>query len=86
MNLYGIQNRSTIDTSKKIIVADGLLERKIYLKGCKCVSIARTTGYVEVGRMVIMPYSGRYGKGYVVCCNPHMLRRFMNIEYWVEED
>ena len=92
MNLYGIQNRSTIDSCKKIIVTDGEWERSNYLKGVECVSIAQVIGYVEVGHMVIIPYSGEYGEGYVVCShnrNPHNGKastRFMNIEYWVEED
>lgn len=94
MNLYGIQNRSTINSLSTTMCRDNLENRKYFLidRGYECVSIAQVIGYVDVNYMVICDYYGKYGYGFVVCSNNrnpytgNASSRFMNIEYWVKKE
>ena len=88
MNLYGIENRSTI--GKAIMVADDktTLNEMISLN-LKYVTCADVRGYMNVNLSTIHAYNGRYGKGYVRTApryyNGKISTNYMVIEYWVEK-
>lgn len=88
MNLYGIENRSTI--SKAIMVADSKATADyMYNHNLKYVTSADVRGYMNVNLSTIHPYNGRYGKGYVRTApryyNGKISTNYMVIEYWVEK-
>ena len=88
MNLYGIENRSTI--GKAIKIADGMttLNEMISLN-LKYVTCAYVRGYMNVNLTTIHAYNGKYGKGFVrvVPCyyNGKPSTKYMAIQYWVEK-
>jgi hypothetical protein len=88
MNLYGIENRSTI--GKAIKIADGMTTlNKMISLNLKYVTCAYVRGYMNVNLTTIHPYNGKYGKGFVrvVPCyyNGKSSTKYMTIQYWVEK-
>ena len=88
MNLYGIENRSTI--GKAIMVADSKATADyMYNHNLKYVTCADVRGYMNVNLSTIHPYNGRYGKGYVRTTpryyNGKISSTYIVIEYWVEK-
>lgn len=88
MNLYGIENRSTI--GKATMIADSRTTLD-YVFNCnlKYVTCAEVLGYMNVNLTTIHPYNGKYGKGFVRVVPGYYKgkpsRKFMTIQYWVEK-
>ena len=88
MNLYGVENRSTI--GKAIMVADSKATADyMYNHNLKYVTCAKVRGYMDVNLSTVHSYNGKYGKGFVrvVPCyyNGKSSTKYMTIQYWVEK-
>ena len=88
MNLFGIENRSTI--GKAIMVADcKATVDYMYNNNLKYVTYAKVRGYMNVNLSTVHAYNGKYGKGFarVVPCyyNGKPSTKYMTIQYWVEK-
>lgn len=88
MNLYGIENRSTIGKAIKIADSKTTLNEMIS-SNLKYVTSADVRGYMNVKLSTIHPYNGRYGKGFVRTTpryyNGKISTNYMVIEYWIEK-
>ena len=88
MNLFGIENRSTI--GKAIMVAvSKVTSDYMYNHNLKYVTCATVRGYMNVNLSTVHTYNGKYGKGFVRVVpsyyNGKISTKFMTIEYWVEK-
>lgn len=90
MNLYGIENRSTID-SKPIMTTseNGTLDFMCNHPELRYITWATVRGYMNVNTSTLHRYNGRYGKGVVRTTpryyNGKISKKYMVIEYWVEK-
>ena len=88
MNLYGVENRSTIGKAIKIADSKTTLNEMIS-RNLKYVKSAKVRGYMNVNLTTIHLYNGKYGKGFVrvVPCyyNGKLSTNYMTIQYWVEK-
>lgn len=89
MNLYGIENRPTIESTPFMKTTDH--EAFHYcLDKYKYVTCADVPGYMNEGCSTVHAYNGNYGKG-VVRTSPCFYKgrrstKYMTIEYWVSRD
>lgn len=88
MNLYGIENRSTI--GKAIMMANSRTTSDyVFNRNLKYVTCADVRGYMNVNLTTIHPYNGKYGKGFVRVVPSYykgkLSTKFMTIQYWVEK-
>lgn len=91
MNLYGIENRSTIDTVPSMITTEeGTLDFMFSHPELRYLTCATVRGYMNVNLSTLHKYNGRYGKGYVRTApryyNGKKSTKYMIIEYWVESE
>lgn len=90
MNLYGIENRSTID-SKPIMTTseNGTLDFMFNHSELRYITCATVRGYMNVNTSTLHRYNGRYGKGFVRTApryyNGKLSKNYMVVEYWVEK-
>lgn len=88
MNLFGIENRPTIE-SAPIMEASEHDAFHYCLDNYKYVTCAEVQGYMNDNVSTLHRYSGRYGKGVVrtTSCFYRGKRstKYMTIEYWVKE-
>lgn len=91
MNIYGILNRRTIDTStvvrsgREVDVYTWLIEH-----GYVRAELADYYGYIEKDWCYLYKYSGRYGDGYVACSHAYDKRgktstKVFTLECWVKD-
>lgn len=89
MNLYGIENRSTIGKAIKIADCETTLN-EMFSRNLKYVTCADVRGYMNVNLSTIHEYNGRYGKGFVrttsCCYRGKQSTSYMTIQYWVERE
>lgn len=65
MNLYGIMNRSTIDSKPIITGCEKYTREFVFNKNLNYITYANVRGYMNVTLSTVHAYNGRYGKGYV---------------------
>ena len=90
MNLYGIENRNTINSQPIMTTSkNGTLDFMVDHHELRCVTCATVRGYMNVNTSTLHKYNGRYGKGYVRTTskyyNGKLSTNYMVIEYWVEK-
>lgn len=88
MNLFGLENRTTIESEPFMETSDHDAFHYC-LDTYKYVTCAEVRGYMNDGRSTLHHYDGRYGKGVVrtTSCFYYGKRskNYMTIEYWVKE-
>lgn len=90
MNLYGIENRSTIDSQPIMTTSEnGTLDFLFKHSELRYITCATVRGYMNVNTSTLHRYNGRYGKGVVrttscLYCGKRSTN-YMTIEYWIKE-
>lgn len=89
MNLFGIENRPTIE-SKPFMAGNESAAFKYCIDNYKYITSAVVRGYMNNNISTVHRYDGRYGKGVVrtQSCFYHGKRskNYMIIEYWIKEN
>ena len=90
MNLYGIRNRATIESTPIMTTSEnGTLDFMFDHPELRYVTCAAVRGYMNVNTSTLHRYNGRYGKGYVRTAtryyNGKISSNYMVIEYWIEK-
>ena len=88
MNLFGIENRPTIE-STPFMTTNNHAAFHYCLDNYKYVTSAEVRGYMNDNVSTVHRYNGRYGKGVVrtMPCFYYGKRskNYMTIEYWIEK-
>lgn len=96
MNIYGLLKKSTINAetikyNKGASEYSKTIRKQLCDSGYWCVASSYVDGFVEKGSEVLAEYSGRYGKGYILC-TPHTntytnkpSSKYMDIEYFIKD-
>lgn len=90
MNLYGIENRSTIDSNPIMTTSEnGTLDFMFNHSELRYITCATVRGYMNVNTSTLHRYNGRYGKGFVRTTPCYFRgkqsKSYMTIQYWVEK-
>ena len=84
MYINGIRYHKTEDV-RKLVVLDSGNANELESMQYKCVAASYRRGYIRKNHCILVPYDGRYGKGYTVhtyhpiSTNYHLVQYFIRV-------